>query len=81
MKENNEFLGDDCIYPSNFGKELFDVVSIEELLQAPQKKMILLHVAPSERPIFTSSTMKQNLKTMKSKEESLKEGEMQTSFL
>ena len=38
MKENNEFLGDDCIYPSNFGKELFDVVSIEELLQAPQKK-------------------------------------------
>ena len=37
MEENSEFLGDDCIYPSNFEKELFDVVSVNELLQAPQE--------------------------------------------
>ena len=37
MEESSEFLGDDCIYPSNFEEELFDVVSVEELLQAPQE--------------------------------------------
>ena len=37
MEENCEFLGDDCIYPSDFEEELFDVVSVEELLQAPQE--------------------------------------------
>ena len=30
-------MGDDCIYPSDFEEELFDVVSVEELLQAPQE--------------------------------------------
>ena len=29
-------MGDDCIYPSDFEKELFDVISVEEELQAPQ---------------------------------------------
>jgi hypothetical protein len=37
MEENSEFLGDDCIYPSDFEEELFDVISVEELLQAPQE--------------------------------------------
>ena len=30
-------MGDDYIYPSDFEEELFDVVSAEELLQAPQE--------------------------------------------
>ena len=38
MEENNEFLGDDCIYPSDFEEKFFDVVSVEELLQAPQER-------------------------------------------
>jgi hypothetical protein len=37
MEKNSEFLGDDCIYPSNFEENLFDVISLEELLQAPQE--------------------------------------------
>jgi hypothetical protein len=37
MEDYSNFLGDDCIYPSDFEDELFDVVSVEELLQAPQE--------------------------------------------
>ena len=37
MEENSELLGDDCIYPSDFEEELFDVISVEELFQAPQE--------------------------------------------
>ena len=32
MEENSEFLGDDFIYSYDFEKELFGVVSVEELL-------------------------------------------------
>lgn len=37
MEENSELLGDDCIYPSDFEEESFDVVSLEELLQTRQE--------------------------------------------
>ena len=37
MEKNIEFLGDDCIYPSDFEEILFDVVSVKELLQVPQE--------------------------------------------
>lgn len=30
-------MDDDCIYSSDFGEELFDVVSVEEFLQASQE--------------------------------------------
>jgi hypothetical protein len=82
MEENSELLGDDCIYPSDFEEELFDVVSVVEPLQAPQKFiMILLHVSPFERPTSTSKIMNQNLKRIKSKEESVKKKrEIQTPF-
>lgn len=82
MEENNKFLGDDCIYYSNFEEELFDVVSVVELLQTPQENNDLLHIAPSQKPTFTSSTMKNIFNMMKSKEESVKkEGEVQISLL
>ncbi len=67
MKENSEFTCDDCIYPYDFEEELFDVVSVEELLQAPQESNDFASCSTSERPTFTSPTIKQRLKRMKNK--------------
>ena len=72
MKENSEFTGDDCIYPYDFEEELFDVVSVEELLQAPQESNDFVSCSTVRETYFHISTMKKRLKMMKSKKERTK---------
>ena len=75
MEKNSEFLGDDCIYPSNFEEELFDVVSVEKLLQTPQESNNFASCSTMQETYFTSLTLKQRLTMMKSKEENVKKEE------
>ena len=80
MEKNIEFLGDDCIYPSDFGEELFDVVSVKELLQAPQESNDFASCSTVRETYFHISDYKAEIEEDEEQREECEERERNASF-
>ena len=73
-------MGDNCIYPSDFEEELFDVVSVEELLQAPQDSNDFAECSTIRETYFHISDYEEGIEDDEEQRGECEEGGRDASF-